>query len=307
MEVDRLEGPSGPLVPAVFLHFAECHLPPGTYRVRVHYYSYHSSMYASITERGMPITVSKYLDKGHVYSLRSRIAPSSSNLSTWSAFFLDLGTVEACAARYSHTGSFGPHWRAFVRDQLVTISSAELAWLLEQKKTKANARLLSQLADPFGNGGPFTDGLNALLQGDYDAAVSFFTEDLVRHYMWPAGSSIGKQAASFFTEDLVPHPESVLAWTNRGVAYQRAGRIHEAITDFTMAIKYRPDFALASFNRGSVYREKGDCAAASMDLRRAAELASGSFLSELACHRLESLSGAYQTNCQPPVAEANGR
>lgn len=53
-------------------------------------------------------------------------------------------------------------------------------------------------------------------------------------------------------------PNNTAAYNNRGVAYQKKGKLDLAIKDYNKTIKLDPDDANAYCNRGNVYREKGE-------------------------------------------------
>jgi tetratricopeptide (TPR) repeat protein len=65
---------------------------------------------------------------------------------------------------------------------------------------------------------PFEAGLAALKEGNFDRAISLFTEDIRLH------------------------PRNGAAYDNRGFAYLQKGDLDQAITDFTVPIRMRPDY-----------------------------------------------------------------
>src|SRR4026208_676781 len=81
---------------------------------------------------------------------------------------------------------------------------------------------------------PFDAGLVALHEGNFDKAISLFTEDIRLH------------------------PENGAAYDNRGFAYLQKGELDRAIADFTVPIQMRPDDAHPYSNRAHAYEKKGD-------------------------------------------------
>jgi len=87
-----------------------------------------------------------------------------------------------------------------------------------------------------------------LRQGDYDAALSKYTE-LIRQK--PTSSS----------------------YNGRGIAYKDRGDIDAALSDFNEAIRLDRSFSDAYNNRALIFREKGNFSAAAADLTEAVRLA----------------------------------
>src|SRR5215467_10136509 len=75
-----------------------------------------------------------------------------------------------------------------------------------------------------------------------------------------------------FSDAMRLDPKSALAFTNRGVAYERKGDMDRAIADFSEAIRLDPNYALASSNRGIAYGKKGDNDRAIADFNEAIRL-----------------------------------
>src|SRR5262249_3178473 len=65
-------------------------------------------------------------------------------------------------------------------------------------------------------------------------------------------------AIAAFSDAMRLDPKNALAFTNRGVAYERKGDMDRAIADYSEAIRLNPNYALASSNRGIAYARKGD-------------------------------------------------
>jgi tetratricopeptide (TPR) repeat protein len=68
------------------------------------------------------------------------------------------------------------------------------------------------------------------------------------------------------------NPDLAEAYYNRGKAYGKKGRLLQAISDFTKAIKINPDLAEAYFNRGDAYADQGNFAQAIFDYNKAIEI-----------------------------------
>jgi tetratricopeptide (TPR) repeat protein len=84
----------------------------------------------------------------------------------------------------------------------------------------------------------------ALLAGDYDAAISLYTEVI--------------QAS----------PKAALAYNGRALAYRYKKEITKALADFDQAIRLKP-FSMFFYNRGVTRYENGDDKSAIADLTRA--------------------------------------
>src|SRR5215471_16322385 len=80
------------------------------------------------------------------------------------------------------------------------------------------------------------------------------------------------RAIAAFSDAMRLDPKSALAFTNRGVAYERKGDMDRAIADFSEAIRLDPNYALASSDRGIAYARKGDNDRAIADFNEAIRL-----------------------------------
>src|SRR5215813_1639235 len=80
------------------------------------------------------------------------------------------------------------------------------------------------------------------------------------------------KAIAAFSDAMRLDPKSALAFTNRGVAYERKGDMDRAIADFSEAIRLDPNYALASSDRGIAYARKGDNDRAIADFNEAIRL-----------------------------------
>jgi tetratricopeptide (TPR) repeat protein len=79
-------------------------------------------------------------------------------------------------------------------------------------------------------------------------------------------------AIAAFSDAMRLDPKNALAFTNRGVAYERKGDMDRAIADYSEAIRLNPNYALASSNRGIAYARKGDNDRAIADFNEAIRL-----------------------------------
>jgi tetratricopeptide (TPR) repeat protein len=93
-----------------------------------------------------------------------------------------------------------------------------------------------------------SQGHTAINNGDYDRAIAAFSDAMRLD------------------------PKNALAFTNRGVAYERKGDMDRAIADYSEAIRLDPNYALASSNRGIAYARKGDNDRAIADFNEAIRL-----------------------------------
>src|SRR5215475_11998515 len=80
------------------------------------------------------------------------------------------------------------------------------------------------------------------------------------------------KAIAAFSDAMRLDPKSALAFTNRGVAYERKGDNDRAIADFNEAIRLDPKNVLAFANRGIAYGKKGDTDRAIADYNEAIRL-----------------------------------
>ena len=72
------------------------------------------------------------------------------------------------------------------------------------------------------------------------------------------------------------NPKDVVAYSNRGLAYQGNGKYDKAVTDLTEAIRaLDPNFTVAYFNRGLAYQEKREYDKAVADYTEAIRLDPG--------------------------------
>lgn len=121
----------------------------------------------------------------------------------------------------------------------------------------------SALADPITDCNQFADPLRQIKgctgfirRGglDTDALSSAYINRGI------AQGQIGKiaQAVSDFSEAIRLDPKSALAHYNRGNAYFDLKKLAEAAADFDAAVAIDPSFALAFYNRGLVYEKRGD-------------------------------------------------
>ena len=72
-------------------------------------------------------------------------------------------------------------------------------------------------------------------------------------YMNFAQNKIWKNGETLWSYVLKHNPSTALVWENRGSYYKDAGRIQEAIHDFTRAIALKPDNPISYYSRGNLY------------------------------------------------------
>lgn len=71
-------------------------------------------------------------------------------------------------------------------------------------------------------------------------------------------TAVWKSSHALWTSVIGRDPNRIpTAYYNRGLAYEEAGNLDEALSDFSRAISLRPDDADAYFHRGSVFRSLG--------------------------------------------------
>ena len=73
-------------------------------------------------------------------------------------------------------------------------------------------------------------------------------------------------AVSAYDKAIKLHPNYPDAYTNRGVANRRMGKLDEAMADYDMAIKIKPDYAMAYSNRAIIWIAKNNIKEAKEDL-----------------------------------------
>ena len=95
-------------------------------------------------------------------------------------------------------------------------------------------------------------GLTAAQHGDYDEAIRLFS-------------------AALASGELSPR-NGMLAYNNRGNAYQDKGNYRRAIADYNIAIRLKPDYAQAYYSRGRAQFALGEFAAAITDFARSVSL-----------------------------------
>lgn len=74
------------------------------------------------------------------------------------------------------------------------------------------------------------------------------------------------------TYGLAPGPDQAAVVFNRGVAFDNAGNVSEAITAYDEAVRLNPNYALAFYNRGLAYASKGQFDRAIADYDQAIRL-----------------------------------
>jgi Tfp pilus assembly protein PilF len=83
------------------------------------------------------------------------------------------------------------------------------------------------------------------------------------------------KAISDYDEAIRLDPNVVLAYANRGLAYEQKGNFNKAISDFTEAIRRDPNLVPAYVGRGNAYLRTGNRAKANADFATASRLKVG--------------------------------
>ena len=114
----------------------------------------------------------------------------------------------------------------------------------------------------------FKAGLNCMASGQYDRAITAFTNvleinpDSARAYNARATAWTDKKnydkAIEDFSKAISINPEMVTAYTGRALVWTYKNMPEKAIADYTTAIKINPDFAEAYKRRGTVYMLIGE-------------------------------------------------
>jgi len=103
-------------------------------------------------------------------------------------------------------------------------------------------------------------------------------------------------AISGYTEALKANPTDVEALNRRGLVYREMRRFDEAMADFNEALRINPDYADAYLNRGNLKRRRNELAGALVDYEAALRIApnfSDAFINRaVAYRRLGSYSEA---------------
>lgn len=133
------------------------------------------------------------------------------------------------------------------------------------------------LADPIADCNQFTEpqrqikGCTTFIRRgglDTDALSSAYINRGIAH------GQLGKitQAVSDFSEAIRLDPKSALAHYNRGNAYFDLKKLAEAAADFDATVSLDPGFALAFYNRGLIHEKRGDKELAIADFSHALSL-----------------------------------
>ena len=80
------------------------------------------------------------------------------------------------------------------------------------------------------------------------------------------------EAARYFSEVIEMGPDFTLAYISRGTAYNRMGKIDEAMADYNQALSLKPEYPRAYHLRALLYEKVGEDEKALADLNRALEL-----------------------------------
>ena len=123
-------------------------------------------------------------------------------------------------------------------------------------------------------------------RGDFDDAICYYSNVIElnstgSHFTFRAYSGRGvayskqgklDKAIEDYTKAIGIEPYSFLDYHNRGVAYHKQGKLDKAMEDFNKAIELKSNYDLAYNNRGGTYYEQGKLDKAIEDFTRAIEL-----------------------------------
>jgi len=131
----------------------------------------------------------------------------------------------------------------------------------------------------------FQQGIIAASAGDYDVAISSFSEAIRLDPKYvPAYNDRGniykakgdyEKAMADYDESIRLDPSYVPAYINRGIAYSARGNNDKAMADYNEAIRLDPKSSHARLNRGLLSEAGGDYRNASADFEKAIHLDPG--------------------------------
>ncbi|HLN47324.1 MAG TPA: tetratricopeptide repeat protein [Magnetospirillaceae bacterium] len=134
---------------------------------------------------------------------------------------------------------------------------------------------------------PFEQGLQALAERHYDAAIGFFSaaadgtdrpaEALSKRGVCYLRLNDPHAAAADFEAALRADPKHAPALTNLGNLALEGGRLDEARAHYEAAIAADPEYPLAHHNYAVLLKREGRIGESVRELRRAAKLENGSF------------------------------
>jgi tetratricopeptide (TPR) repeat protein len=84
--------------------------------------------------------------------------------------------------------------------------------------------------------------------------------------------SYWKDSLTLYSHAVEAAPNNYVAYYNRGIAYEKLGRMQEAIEDFGAGIRVKPDLYEANNSRGAAYSKLGRSTEAIEDFNRAIKL-----------------------------------
>ncbi|MBF0331570.1 MAG: tetratricopeptide repeat protein [Candidatus Omnitrophica bacterium] len=85
-------------------------------------------------------------------------------------------------------------------------------------------------------------------------------------------NKVWKSELTLWDDAISKSPDKPRTHNNRGAALLDAGKLIEAIADYSKAIELDPDYADAYYNRGNAYRQQGNLSKAIADYSKAIEL-----------------------------------
>lgn len=130
-----------------------------------------------------------------------------------------------------------------------------------------------------GSGGPVATGLRlavfclALVVAVPGLAQPQAARDAFYKGIIEGKSGVQKKAVEYFSEAIRIDPRFVLAYYNRGIAWQQLGNEQRAIEDYTQVLRIEPYLADAYGSRGTAYENLGQFERAIKDYGEAIRLA----------------------------------
>jgi tetratricopeptide (TPR) repeat protein len=89
------------------------------------------------------------------------------------------------------------------------------------------------------------------------------------------------EAVDDYSQAIKLDPEYAKAYADRGISFSKLGDKQKAMADYNAAIRIAPDYPNAYCNRGAYYANSGDMENASQDARKACELGNCTLLRDM--------------------------
>jgi tetratricopeptide (TPR) repeat protein len=190
---------------------------------------------------GFPVAVLAVLLA--LYALRRRLGrgPLTAVLFFCGTLVPALGFFDVYPMRYSFVAD---HFQYLASVGLLALVAAGMAWLLSGRRPLAR----------YGGG----------------AAVVLLV-GLLGVLTWRQAETY-RDVITLWTDTLAKNPECWMAYTNRGNAYVKVGKLQQALDDSTRAIEMKPGLGKAYGTRGFIFLRQGQLRQAIDDCTRAIEL-----------------------------------